>query len=159
MPDQSNILTIPCRHEVFHEGLENFAAYLRPLLSNASNFEGQRLIDIMDTFGDALFTHLNDEIPTLLALEKYADKVDLIKMMDEDGEKVMGSLSKVGALPFFFLNHDLTFEDGLWAEFPPAPKPLKWALCHVFTKYNQKWWKFASCDTYGRPKALYCPTA
>jgi len=112
----------------------------------------------MEAFSDELFTHLNDEIPTILALSKYADKLDLVKLFDEEGEKTMGALSKVAALPFFFLNNDVTYEDGLWAEFPPAPKPVKWAVCHVFTMYNQKWWKFASCDTYGVPKPLYCPT-
>lgn len=109
----------------------------------------------MDTFIEPLSQHLHDEIPTLLELAEYGDKLDLLALMQKEGEKVMAGLSKTAQLPVFLLNHDVTFEGGIH-NFPPIPPPVKWVLMRVFTIPNWTWWKFAACDTTGRPRPLYC---
>jgi len=143
------------QHELFQEGLENYASYLRSLKGEESRFSGTFLIGIMDEFKDVLAEHLRDEIFTILNLARYEFQVDLVKLMDEEGKHTMGALNKFAGLPLFFLNHDVTFEDSMHAAFPPAPWVAKIAVKHVFTWWNAGFWKFATCDKYGRPKELY----
>lgn len=143
------------QHKAFHSGLEAFRDYLVSLHGKEREFAGEKLVMIMDSFKEPLAQHLDDEIPTLLSLAKYGDKVDLLPILKEEAEKAMGNVSKVGPLPLFLLNHDVTYENGLHANFPPIPKPIKLLLTHVYTCWNWGWWKFASCDVNGRPKPLY----
>jgi hypothetical protein len=64
-------------------------------------------------------------------------------------------MTKFNALPFFFLNLDITHEDYLWKDWPPVPGPVKWTFTHCLTLWNKKYWKFASCDKNGVPKPLH----
>jgi len=144
------------QHAAFHSGFDAYASYLRSLSGRESAFSATTLISIMDSFRDALITHLNDEIPTILNLAQYGDRLNLAKIMADDGEDTMGKMSKIGALPLFLLNNDLTFEGGMHSEFPPAPKVAKWVMMHGCTWWYRGWWKFATCDSYGRPKELHC---
>ncbi len=106
----------------------------------------------MDSFSEPLNTHLHDEIGTLLALSKFGDSLDLIGIVEKEVQQVIGSLSKTAVMPAILLNNDVTFEGGMHANFPSIPGPVKWLLMHVFTLWHWRWWKYASSDTYGRPK-------
>jgi hypothetical protein len=64
-------------------------------------------------------------------------------------------MTRFGALPFFFLNLDITHEDSLYKDWPPLPGPARWVITHVMAIPHRGYWKFASCDGYGRPKPLY----
>ncbi|KAF2834721.1 hypothetical protein M501DRAFT_1027162 [Patellaria atrata CBS 101060] len=143
------------QHDAFHAGLDKYVAYLADTKKSPATFSGARLVAIMDEFRDVLIRHLNEEIPTLLDLARYRSaKLDLLQILDKDGEDTMGKMSKVSELPFFLLNHDVTFEDGLHAEFPPAPKVAKWGMMKIGTWVYRGWWKFATCDTDGRPREV-----
>jgi hemerythrin-like domain-containing protein len=143
------------QHEAFHDGLAALASYLESLLKHdVSQFSGARLREIMDGFAPALNQHLHDEIPTLLELEKFGDGLDLLGIMDKEGQMVMKSLSKTRVMPVALLNHDVDYEGGIHADFPPIPKPIRWVFMHILTLRHYSWWKFASCDFSGRLKAV-----
>lgn len=57
------------QHEAFHPGLDEFRKYV--FETKVEDYDGKKLRAIMDGFGHILMTHLNEEIETLLGLEKY----------------------------------------------------------------------------------------
>jgi hemerythrin-like domain-containing protein len=141
------------QHEAFHDGLAEFASYLEGLLKgDVSQFSGTKLRSILDSFAPALNQHLHDEIPTLLGLAKYGDKLDLKGLLEKEAQLVMGSLSKTKVIPAFLLNHDVAYEGGLHASFPSIPAPVKWIFMHVLTLFHYSWWKYAACDFSGNLK-------
>jgi hypothetical protein len=146
------------QHEAFHAGLHKWGEYLASLAADASKFEAREMIALMDAFIPSLNTHLNDEIPTLLALGEFGDTLDLKGIVEKEAEQVIGGLSKTTQLPVFLLNHDVSFEGGIH-DFPPIPPPVRWVLMRVFPMVHTNWWKFASCDYAGMPKALHRPGA
>jgi hypothetical protein len=83
------------QHKSFHDGLETFKAYTDALLAGQEKYEGSRVVEIIDSFAPALTKHLADEIPTIVGLRKYADKLEeLPKLFQEEGDKVMVSPSR-----------------------------------------------------------------
>ncbi|KAL9037188.1 MAG: hypothetical protein Q9214_005810 [Letrouitia sp. 1 TL-2023] len=120
------------------------------------SFSGSHLVSLMDRLRAPLSGYLRGEIETLRSLSSFGDELDVLKLVSEDGDKAMGKLSLVKELPLLFLNNDATFEDGMHRDYPPVAKPLRWALLHVFTWRHWRWWKFATCDSYERPKRLHC---
>lgn len=96
----------------------------------------------MDSFQEALQQHLEDEITTLLRLAPYGDKLNMFEIMEEEASKSMAKLSKFGALPLFFLNHDVEFEGGLHHVFPPgAPAFMIFLFKKVFPYWYWGYWK------------------
>ena len=75
-------------------------------------------------------------------------------MWDKHGEESMGKCSAINTLPFVFVNLDTTFEGGMWAGWPQAPKPVLWVLRNVFSKWKSQVWRFGSTDLQGRPHQL-----
>lgn len=145
------------QHEAFHDGLVKFEDYLLSFLTNQrplAQFSGRELRAIIDSFASALDQHLHEEIDTLLSLSEFGDRLDLEGISAMEAKKVMAGLSMTSCMPSFLLNHDVTYEGGMHASFPPMPKPVKWVLMHILTMWHWKWWKFASCDTYGVPKIV-----
>jgi hypothetical protein len=119
-----------------------------------TQFSNRHLRSIIDLFAEPLNQHLHDEIETLLSLSKYGDSLDLAGIAEKAAENAIGSLSKTAVIPGILLNHDVTYQGGLHATFPPIPWPVRWVLMHICTLWYWWWWRFASCDTYGRPKVL-----
>lgn len=58
-------------------------------------------------------------------------------------------------VPFFLLNVDRTAEGGAWADWPPMPRPIRWAMVNLAGAVHGGRWRFASCDAHGRPRELY----
>lgn len=58
-------------------------------------------------------------------------------------------------VPFFFLNLDRTFEDGMWANWPPMPGPIRWMLTNAVGTLYGNWWRFTSCGADGNPRELF----
>ncbi|KAF7543421.1 hypothetical protein G7Z17_g10751 [Cylindrodendrum hubeiense] len=148
------------QHHAFQDGLEAFKTYLEDCVAAKQNFEGSKLVDIIDGFGNTLTTHLRDEIPTLLQLREFGlEKLGTLeKTFDEEGEKNMKLLGIAAGLPFGFCNHDVHFEDGLWANWPPAPWIVHILARHVTYWVHRDWWKFASCDRHGKLRPLHALT-
>ena len=65
------------------------------------------------------------------------------------------ALGLVKGLTWCFLNHNMAYEEGSWAQWPPAPWVVKFLCRHVVYWLNTDRWKFASCDRYGYPKPLH----
>lgn len=112
----------------------------------------------MDTWQTPLSSYLFGEVTTLSSLTSFGDKLDVMKLVSEDGAKEMGKLSMVKELPLLFMNNDAAFESGMHADYSPISRPLRWFLLHGFTRRHWRWWKFTNCDPYERPKCLYCGT-
>lgn len=110
----------------------------------------------MDTFLGPLSTHLHDEIPTLIALASFGDKLDMGLILKEEADKVLKTMSKTTVIPGILLNHDVEYERGSHPKFPDIPGHVKWILMRICPLVHRGWWKFATCDTSGRPKELYC---
>lgn len=60
------------QHHLFEPGLEALGKYATS--TSIEDYDGKKVQEIIDDFGEILTTHLADEIPTLLALDKYDGK-------------------------------------------------------------------------------------
>jgi len=52
-------------HEEIHKGLDEYVAYIRKCRKSPSEFDGEMLKEIMDSFRVALFKHLDHEVESL----------------------------------------------------------------------------------------------
>jgi hypothetical protein len=90
------------QHHAFEAALKKLEAYLYAVTPEA--YDGKRVKKLLEDFAVALVPHLNDEIPTLLALEKYGgEKLGLV--YERFNKQILASVKdKVRALrPLFFL--------------------------------------------------------
>jgi len=144
------------QHEVFHSGLHAYGDYIASFIKGSrpiNEFSGQHLRELIDAFAEPLNQHLHDEIPTLLALEKYSDKLDIKALFDKDGEEHMAKLSKTRIFPAFLMNDDTTYEGGI-NNFPPIPGFVKWVFMNIISLWHWRWWAWTSCDKSGRLKPV-----
>ncbi|KAL7910464.1 hemerythrin HHE cation binding domain-containing protein [Trichoderma velutinum] len=140
------------QHHAFHDGLQEYHRYITHCLSDTQQFSGKKLITIIDAFGRSLVEHLTAEITTILELAEYGDRMRKLETTFEAwAEKDI--LSVPGTLTWGFFNHDKEYEEGLWKDWPPAPTVVVFAVRHVTYWIHSDWWKFASCDPQGRPRA------
>lgn len=139
----------------FHPGLDAFKEYLLSVKGSPSKFSGAHLNSLIDSFAPLLTAHLTAEIPTLLSLSRFGDKIDVEELFDKDGKLAMTIMGKTTGVVFWFLNLDTTFEGGQWANWPPTPAPIRWVITRLLALPNRAYWKFASCDATGTPKALH----
>ncbi|KPM34882.1 hypothetical protein AK830_g11694 [Neonectria ditissima] len=63
-------------HKAFHDGLLAYTGYLDKVRNGTEELDGDKLNSIIDSFAVVLRDHLENEIDTLLGLEKYEDKCD-----------------------------------------------------------------------------------
>ncbi|CAM1509534.1 Fc.00g032730.m01.CDS01 [Cosmosporella sp. VM-42] len=145
------------QHHAFSVGVEDFKSYIDDCLANRQQFDGQKLVKIIDGFGETLTTHLGDEIPTLVNLREFGMKKmsGLEKKFGEEGEENMKKLGLAQGLPFCFSNHDVNYEGGRWASWPPAPRIVHILARHVTYWLHTDQWKFAPCDRHGKMRSLY----
>ena len=78
------------QHKAFHDGLHSLWNYVKACQVGDDEYDGQKILRIIDGFGEDLSKHMADEIPSLLALKRYGDKVeDLWKAFGEAGQESM----------------------------------------------------------------------
>ncbi|VUC22244.1 unnamed protein product [Clonostachys rosea] len=143
------------QHHAFETGLNSLISYVKDCENGKENYDGGKIILMIDEFGNTLANHLADEIPTLLGLRKYGERMETLpKVLDEEGEKSMKVMGLSG-LCFFFANQDLHYEEDLWAGFPPAPGFIKFLCRNVVWWKNTELYKFSSCDRLGNMKPLH----
>ncbi|KAL1966602.1 hypothetical protein VTN77DRAFT_4013 [Rasamsonia byssochlamydoides] len=158
--------TIYEEHASFLDGLTRFHDYLAPFYAGKQKketFDGAKLVSIMDSFAEQFRHHFHSEIATIaswadIPLEGSDNKrgQDIGPIFAKWGKSTMmrtGGLTDV--VPFLFLNFDRTAEEGLWANWPPMPAPIRWMLVNVGGTWNARWWRFASCGYDGKPRKLY----
>src|SRR5690606_39756348 len=130
-------------------------SHLDALVPSPDNFDGAKVVALIDAFAPALTQHLHDEIPTLLNLRQYGGSIDIVRISNEEGEHVLKQMSMTDEACWLMANLDLTYEGGIHAEFPPAPKLVKLFLKWVAWRKNKECWRFASGDFEGKPKGLF----
>lgn len=120
----------------------------------------------MSSFQDAFIAHFHSEIRTIASLSVHLPpstpstsspdvSPSLPTLFKTWGKRTLTLTGYTLGPPFFLLNHDMTFEEGMWAGWPPMPAAVRWGLVNVVGAYHCGWWKFASCDSGGRPRGLY----
>ncbi|KAF2437922.1 hypothetical protein P171DRAFT_372699 [Karstenula rhodostoma CBS 690.94] len=144
-------------HEAFLAGLTRFGEYLNTL-GEPYDFDGEELQKIMQSFQEPFNYHFHHEIETIAS---FADLPEAHKAEDAAavfkawGKKTVSKAGTADVVPFFLLNHDVTYEEGMWASWPPMPAPVRWGLVNLAGAWHWAWWKFASCDAGGRPRELW----
>jgi hypothetical protein len=115
------------------------------------------LIKTIEQFAYVLSKHLDSEIPRLVGLVNHQPIIPLAEIMAQAHREVASidptNMRKM--LLFFLLNHDITFEEPLWVNFPPLPPEMKRTALGMTKGGSEGEWKFASCDKNGRLRALY----
>ena len=81
-------------HEVFHAGLHEFQEYIRNVQAEKIELDGARMRLIIDGFMPVLRKHLENEIYTLIDLQKFEDKVDWSKWFAKMLERAMSNTMK-----------------------------------------------------------------
>lgn len=140
------------QHHAFLPGLKAYKSYLDTCSNNQDSFSGTHLNQLIDAFAPKLLEHLHDEIPSLVSLSRFGDKLPLRNMIAAGGRKTEQSLT--GGTAFFFRNLDFDFEEGLWGRWPPVPAPVWFVLQKTAVAWNGRWWRFASADANGHLKEL-----
>lgn len=148
--------------ESFLAGLSEYSTYLTTLPS-PSSFSGPTLVEIMSSFQDPLCHHFHHEIATIASFfdltsspppgSKQADEAAAI--FKAWGKKTVMKAGTFDVVPFFLMNLDATYEEGMWANWPPMPAAVRWGMVNVAGSVHWGWWKFASCDGWGAPRGLY----
>ncbi|ROT39593.1 hemerythrin HHE cation binding domain-containing protein [Sodiomyces alkalinus F11] len=145
------------QHAAFHDGFDAFKTYLEASQKGEVAFDGQRARELIDEFGPSLTQHLHDEVPTLLALRRFGlEKMkDLPKVFEEEAQQNMGKAGMAAGGMLAFMSHDVTFEGGLWKNFPPVPWIILVIIRNTVYWVHSDWWKFAPVDRYGQPQPQY----
>ncbi|MCJ1395640.1 hypothetical protein MMC18_008526 [Xylographa bjoerkii] len=144
------------QHVAFHDGLERFKIYL---LQHEADFSHAALIAIMDSFSEPLYSHLQSEPQSLLALSRFSTPERPINLVDialKAGKKSLTISFVFNILPVFLLNMDAAdFEGGIWHNvFPPVPTTIRWILTVAVPMWQGRRWRFTSCNADGRIKHL-----
>jgi hypothetical protein len=148
--------------EAFIPGLTEFNSYLSGLES-PSNFTSKELIRIMDSFRESFEHHFHHEISIIAALANHPkapaegtpEAAAASATFKTWGKSTVTKAGMLDVVPFFLLNLDTTFENGMWANWPPMPAPIKWGMMNVAGSWHGGWWRFSSCDAQGKPKNLF----
>lgn len=148
--------------ESFLGGLVDFETYLSSL-STPSDFSGEELRRIMSSFQDPFCHHFHHEITTIASFANLSstpapdspEAQAAALIFKAWGKKTVTRAGTFDVVPFFLMNLDATYEDGIWANWPPMPAPVRWGLTNVAGAVHWGWWKFASCDGNGIPKDLF----
>lgn len=139
--------------------MENFKGYLEQVSRHDAAFSSQKLLEIMDTFSEPLYSHLKSEPQSLLAIKKYSTPehpIDLAAIALEAGKKSTTAGFVFNTLPVFLLNMEtVEFEGGMWhGVFPPISGAVKWMMTQGIPLWHRAWWRFASCGPDGKLKRL-----
>lgn len=70
------------QHEIIHEGMDEFEDYLNRVLSGEESLEMGRMKEKMDSWGEVLWKHLDEEVVTLGAenMRRYWSKEEMRRM-------------------------------------------------------------------------------
>src|SRR5688572_20177548 len=78
------------QHHAFGVGLKRFEEYVNACLTKTEPYSGQRVMELVNGFGPILAQHLTEEIATLLALERFGDKLkDLPAIVEQQAKHGM----------------------------------------------------------------------
>jgi hemerythrin-like domain-containing protein len=75
-------------HAAFHDGFAIYEQYLEDVKAEKVVLDGAHMKKLIDDYMPALYSHLVNEIDTLIGLEKYDDKVDWVTWFNGEVEKL-----------------------------------------------------------------------
>jgi len=136
------------QHHVFHAGVEALTQYLDAVSGGSQEYAGVKIRELIDDFMPALREHLSDEIGTLLALQKYEEKVDLGSWFKKIVEEVIakaGNTDKNKIIPMHIHCHDGTYGGGANTPWPAMPWFVGLMFTWIIFPKNKHLWRFAPC--------------
>ncbi|KJZ76998.1 hypothetical protein HIM_03319 [Hirsutella minnesotensis 3608] len=162
LADQTVWQDVPGEHDALVHELDKLDGYLNSL-SNATALTPQALLDIMEGMRSPIEYHLHHEVSVMADMATHANapvRNSFEGALGSRNLKAWGkkTVSKAGitdVVPFFLLNADRTAEKGMWSNWPPMPRPIRWAMVNLVGAIHGGRWRFASCDANGQPRQLY----
>lgn len=148
----SNIMSVNQeQHAAFHDGLKQLNEYCSSTPPAQHSYK--KFLGIIDSFAKPLYTHLSDEISTILALKDIPDK-DLKDLWAKAERHIndVGSFDEMFPLAFGCV--DKGFEAGQH-KFPPAPGFMSFVVKYWFARKHKSVWRFNPCDMWGTPRSLH----
>lgn len=91
------------QHKLFHDGFETMETYFTTVQRDPSLYNGQKVRDIIETFGEVFVSHLTQEIGTLERsnlVEIFPVEADFRKTWDAMMKWAIGSSSKLTTMPW-----------------------------------------------------------
>ncbi|KAK7927569.1 hypothetical protein PG985_004567 [Apiospora marii] len=146
-------------HRAFDAGLVEFMTYIWKVEAGENKYSGQKLKTVIESFAPTMHEHMVNEIPTLLALDKYSDKVNWGEYWKKKAAEIFDKKSadpatKVIMLPFVLTCTDATFEDGVYQWPPNFPWIAKMITRYYYFPQHGNWWRFGPVDSAGQPREL-----
>ncbi|KAH7391846.1 hypothetical protein BKA66DRAFT_510421 [Pyrenochaeta sp. MPI-SDFR-AT-0127] len=142
-------------HEAMMPPLVKFHDYLASLTAKEREFDAAHLLGLMNQIKDPLVLHLHSEIDVITALSKYGSFPAAEPALDAWGQRSVTGAGFLDVVPFMFLNHDRTYENGHWKDWPPIPKAVRFVLIKGTSWWRKGWWRFATCNWDGLPRELF----
>ncbi|CAK7210093.1 hypothetical protein SCUCBS95973_000675 [Sporothrix curviconia] len=145
------------QHHLFHDGLEQFVAYVQACLEGKEAYDGKALVGIIDSFGAVLTEHLVDEIKVLMDLRKYGTEQfkEYPAITKALAEAALANAGATTGIIFVLTCLDVNYEGGRWTKFPPVPWLINMMFRYIHFWVHLDWWKFGPCDRLGNMKPLY----
>ncbi|KAF9530556.1 hypothetical protein CPB83DRAFT_850540 [Crepidotus variabilis] len=139
------------QHAKFTTFLEALDVYLAEVQTEKQTYDGNKIRELVEAFGDILVEHLHDEIPTLSPerLSTY-DKKDLDSMIAKEMDHI-----KAGPLTTSFVVVATHHDYSTAPTWPPQPKPVEWIIRNVAYWRHPSYWKFSPFTRQSKPQA-YC---
>jgi hypothetical protein len=117
----------------------------------------------MSSFQTPFCQHFHHEIATIASFADLPNAPPPNSKESDDAATIFKTWGKATVMkagmfdvvPFFLMNLDAAYEDGMWANWPPMPAVVRWGIVNVAGSVYGGWWKFASCDGAGRMRGLY----
>lgn len=142
----------------FERDLLAFKSHLENLRTHKISFQSSRILEMMDSFSDALCKHLISEPKAIVALSRFStpdNPIDIASIALGQGKKQVTIDFTLNVMPVFLLNMEIVdFEDGRWRKFPPVYGLARWILKSLIPMWNHGRWRFASCSSDGKRKWL-----
>ncbi|KAK0649582.1 hypothetical protein B0T16DRAFT_350452 [Cercophora newfieldiana] len=144
------------QHHAFEGGLEKFREYIDRVERGEEEYDGGKVVRLIEGFGGVLMRHLEDEIETLLGLRRFGEgkMAGILEKTAEEAEKGMKEVG-FGGMVWIWAHLDVEFEGGRWVDWPPAPGPMKFLVANVFWRVYGGMAKFGAVDSQGRMRPLY----
>jgi Hemerythrin HHE cation binding domain len=138
------------QHAAFHSGMEKLGEYCTT--TSTADYSSATFRAMIDSFAPQLFKHLNEEIPTILALKQYpSEDLKPIWAKTEKHINDVGSFDEMFPLAFGCM--DKGFEAGQH-KFPPVPRIMNYVVKYWFARKHSGAWRFNPCDMRGNPRPL-----
>lgn len=152
------------QHDAFLVGLQEFEKYVYHVLP--CQYDGRKIIELLDSFATTLQSHLTDEVIWILALSRFP-QLDLAAIDNYHKSYVSARQSLTRIVPFLLTNHDIFYESGIHSDWPTVDGGLigkgtarlsarlkDFWMRYIYTLVHKNAWKYSSCTVTGRPKSL-----